>query len=384
MANYTNGRKTKKQRTREERLKIKRIKLVAFFVITVVLAVSFLFNSQIEAILNPVQVGTDSIEAENIKDGGLKVHFLSVGQADCAVIELPDNKIMMIDAGDGDAETTILDYLDNVIFEDNYDKIDYLILTHSDEDHIGSAKAVIDTYDIEYVFRPNIYSKSEEAPEGAKKHETNVWDNTVKAFNAKVDADKIIYNDEYVDGTQDIITNETAGYSVNFYYPLDDYYSDVNDFSPVMILSYMEKDFMFTGDSSVSSEEDFLNAYPTEVANGTFDVEVLKVGHHGSNTSTSQEFLDVIKPEEAVISCGQDNKYGHPHDEVVDRLSDSGVNIRRTDTDGTILFYVNEAGEMFAVGGYYSVDRTYIKWWYIAVSIFVVSFAVLVLGKKIN
>jgi len=141
---------------------------------------------------------------------------------------------------------------------------------------------------------------------------------------------------------------------------------------------------MFTGDSSVASEEDFLNAYPTEIASGKFDVEVLKVGHHGSDTSTSEEFLDVIKPEEAVISCGKDNKYGHPHDEVVNRLNENNVNIRRTDTDGSILFYVNEIGEMYAVGGYYSVKDFYIHWWYIAGTLFIVSFVTLVLGKKIS
>ena len=386
MAKYKRQGKTKTQRTREERLKIKKIKLVIFFVITVLLAVSFLFNTQIETLLNPPKEGTSSIETENIKDGGLKVHFLSVGQADCSVIELPDNKIMMIDAGDKDAKDTILNYLDDVIFEDGYNKIDYLVLTHSDEDHIGSAPDVIEKYDIEYVFRPNIYSKNETAPTGVKVNvkDTKIWAETVDAFKSKVDPDKIIYNDEYVDGEQNIISNVTAGYDVKFYYPLEDYYSDVNDFSPVMILSYMEKDFMFTGDSSVASEEDFLNAYPTEIASGKFDVEVLKVGHHGSNTSTSEEFLDVIKPEEAVISCGKDNKYGHPHDEVVNRLNENNVNIRRTDTDGSILFYVNESGEMYAVGGYYSVKDFYIHWWYIAGTLFVVSFVTLVLGKKIS
>ena len=151
-----------------------------------------------------------------------------------------------------------------------------------------------------------------------------------------------------------------------------------------MILSYKDIDFMFTGDASIECEEDFLKEYQIQANKGDFDVEVLKVGHHGSNTSTSQEFLDAIKPEEAVISCGEDNKYGHPHDEVVERLNNAGVNIRRIDQSGTILFYVNEEGAMYAVGGYYNPNTYYIKWWYIAVSIFVVSFLTLVLGKKIN
>lgn len=375
----------RRRRTKEERIKIKKIKLGIFFVITVLLAVSFIFTSQIEGLLNTnTQKQTESTTIEQIGEDGLKVHFINVGQGDSAVVELPDNKIMMIDAGPRSASEQLINYLETTIFEDEYNKIDYLILTHSDEDHIGSAPDVIEKYDIEYVFRPEIYSKSETAPAGAKTHPTNIWDETVTSFKAKTDADKIFFNNEYVKTTQDVIKNETAGYELKFYYPLSDYYSDVNDFSPLMILSYKKIDFMFTGDASIECEEDFLEEYKTEANAGKFDVEVLKVGHHGSDTSTSQEFLNAIKPEEAVISCGVDNKYGHPHDEVVERLNNAGTNIRRIDESGTILFYVNEMGEMYAVGGYYNANTYYIKWWYIAVSIFVVSFAVLVLGKKIN
>ena len=374
-----------RRKSKEEKARLKKIKLGVFFVITIILAVSFLFTSQIEGLLNTnTQAQTESTTLEEIGEGGLKVHFIDVGQGDSAVVELPDNKILMIDAGPKKSSEALINYLENTIFEDGYDKIDYLILTHSDEDHIGSAPDVIEKYDIEYVFRPNIYSKSEEAPTGAKKHTTNIWDETVTGFTSKTEAEKIIFCSDYVETEQNIIKNEEEGYELKFYYPLEDYYGDVNDFSPIMILSYKDIDFMFTGDASIECEEDFLKEYQIQANKGDFDVEVLKVGHHGSNTSTSQEFLDAIKPEEAVISCGEDNKYGHPHDEVVERLNNAGVNIRRIDQSGTILFYVNEEGAMYAVGGYYNPNTYYIKWWYIAVSIFVVSFLTLVLGKKIN
>ena len=141
----------RRRRTKEERIKIKKIKLGIFFVITVLLAVSFIFTSQIEGLLNTnTQKQTESTTIEQIGEDGLKVHFINVGQGDSAVVELPDNKIMMIDAGDKDAKDTILNYLDDVIFEDGYNKIDYLVLTHSDEDHIGSAPDVIEKYDIGY------------------------------------------------------------------------------------------------------------------------------------------------------------------------------------------------------------------------------------------
>lgn len=375
----------RRRRTKEERIKTKKIKLGIFFVITVILAVSFLFTAQIESLLNTnTQKQTESTTMEEIGEGGLKVHFIDVGQGDSAIVELPDDKILMIDAGPRSASEQLINYIEDTIFEDEYNKIDFLVLTHSDEDHIGSAPDVIEKYDIEYVFRPEIYSKSETAPEGSKSHTTNIWDETITKIKTKTTADKIFFNNEYVKSEQNIIKNDEAGYELKFYYPLDDYYTDVNDFSPLMILSYKEIDFMFTGDASIDCEEDFLEEYKTEANAGKFDVEVLKVGHHGSDTSTSEEFLNAIKPEEAVISCGEGNKYGHPHDEVVDRLNKAGTNIRRIDESGSILFYVNESGEMYAVGGYYNANTYYIQWWYIAASIFVVSFAVLVLGKKIN
>ena len=164
-----------RRKSKEEKARLKKIKLGVFFVITIILAVSFLFTSQIEGLLNTnTQAQTESTTLEEIGEGGLKVHFIDVGQGDSAVVELPDNKILMIDAGPKKSSEALINYLENTIFEDGYDKIDYLILTHSDEDHIGSAPDVIEKYDIEYVFRPNIYSKSEEAPTGAKKHTTNI------------------------------------------------------------------------------------------------------------------------------------------------------------------------------------------------------------------
>ena len=373
----------RRRRTKEERIRIKKIKLVVFFVITVLLAVSFIFTPQIEGLLNTnTQQQTGSTTLDQIGDDGLKVHFIDVGQGDSAIVELPDDKIIMIDAGPRSASEQLINYIDNTIFEDGYNRIDYFIITHSDEDHIGSATDVIEKYDIGCVFRPAIYSKSETAPAGAKTHTTVTWDNTVKAFTEK--AETIKFNNEYVREEQNIIKNSEAGYELKFYYPLEDVYTDVNDFSPLMILSYKEVDFMFTGDASIECEKDFLNEYEQQAKVGDFDVEVLKVGHHGSNTSTSEEFLNAIKPEEAVISCGKDNKYKHPHDVVVERLNNVGANIRRIDESGSILFYVNETGQMYAVGGHYNPNTYYIKWWYIAVSIFVVSFVALVLGKKIS
>ena len=373
----------RRRRTKEERIRIKKIKLVIFFFITVLLAVSFIFTPQIEGLLNTnTQQQTGSTTLDQIGDDGLKVHFIDVGQGDSAIVELPDDKIIMIDAGPRSASEQLINYIDNTIFEDGYNRIDYFIITHSDEDHIGSAPDVIEKYDIGCVFRPAIYSKSETAPAGAKTHTTVTWDNTVKAFTEK--AETIKFNQEYVREEQNIIKNSEAGYELKFYYPLEDVYTDVNDFSPLMILSYKEIDFMFTGDASIECEEDFLNEYEQQAKDGDFDVEVLKVGHHGSNTSTSEEFLNAIKPEEAVISCGKENKYKHPHDVVVERLNNVGANIRRIDESGSILFYVNETGQMYAVGGHYNPNTYYIKWWYIAVSIFVVSFVALVLGKKIS
>ena len=109
-------------------------------------------------------------------------------------------------------------------------------------------------------------------------------------------------------------------------------FTEENDSSLVLSLEFIGKKFLFTGDASVNTEEKILEKY-------NVDCDILKVGHHGSNTSTSEKFLKAASPDEAVISCGAKNYYGHPHKEIIDRLNKYNVKIRRTDIEGTICYF---------------------------------------------
>ena len=110
-------------------------------------------------------------------------------------------------------------------------------------------------------------------------------------------------------------------------------YSDTNDNSLVLRLTYGDKSFLFTGDMEREAENDLLDS------GVKLSSDVLKVGHHGSSTSTSYRFLYEVSPEIAVISCGEDNSYGHPHEEVLSRLSDADVTVYRTDLDGSVVLF---------------------------------------------
>lgn len=233
----------------------------------------------------------------------LTVHFLDVGQADCQIITLPNGQIMMIDAGNNDDSELICDYLDNL----GVKRIDYLIGTHPHEDHIGSLDSVITNYEIGECYMPD-------AEAGTK-----TFRDVQKALSDKklgvtiTEAGTVIYDDGVVKAVAVAPVKS---------------YSDLNNASIVIRLTYNKSSFLFTGDAEEKSEKDI-----------TADVsaDVLAVGHHGSSTSTSDSFLSRVDPMYAVISCGKNNDYGHPHTETLEKLENDDVTLYRTDTMGTII-----------------------------------------------
>lgn len=233
----------------------------------------------------------------------LTVHFLDVGQADCQIITLPNGQVMMIDAGNNDDSDLICDYLDNLGIE----KIDYLIGTHPHEDHIGSLDSVINNYEIGECYMPDAEA------------DTKTFRDVQKALSDKklgvtvTEAGTVIYDDGLVKAVA--VAPVKA-------------YSDLNNASIVIRLTYNKSSFLFTGDAEEKSEKDI-----------TADVsaDVLSVGHHGSSTSTSDSFLFRVDPMYAVISCGKNNDYGHPHTETLEKLENDDITLYRTDTMGTII-----------------------------------------------
>jgi competence protein ComEC len=234
----------------------------------------------------------------------LLVHYIDVGQADSILIQV-NNKNMLIDAGNrGDADA-IVPYLQ----KKGVKKLDYVIATHPHEDHIGSMSDVIKKFPITEFYAPK------------KTSTTKTFENMINALNGK----KIITAKAGVE------LNLGENIKAEFLAPNNDKYEEVNNFSAVLKLTYGDNKFLFMGDAENLSEGEIL------ASNADVSSDVIKVGHHGSSTSSSKEFLDKVSPKIAVISVGKGNDYGHPHKETLEEFKKRGYTVYRTDIDGTII-----------------------------------------------
>ena len=332
-------------------------KLVVYSILWVVLIVSLFFSTSIERQINKTTFQFETA----IATGDYKVHFIDVGQGDSTLIQLPDNKTMLIDTGDPSAKNALVRYIDAL----NIKTIDYFILTHTDNDHVGNASTIFELYEIKNFYLPKCYSNYEKNNNKIENSSykivtTKVWENTIKSA----------YNETGLVMKRNSADVEITGekYSFVFYGPSEDIYTDVNDYSPIIIANICEIKYAFTGDSTTRTEEEFITNYQADIDSTPtlFDCNILKVGHHGSDTSTSQEFLGVIKPEVAIISCGKDNKYGHPMASVVNRLESSNVTIHRTDEEGSIVFSSNDTIPV-SQSNYNHVSDSYVEWKYIVI-----------------
>ena len=246
----------------------------------------------------------------------LQVIVLDVGQADCILLKT-EAHTMLIDAGNKGQDKLILDYLASY----GVAKLDYLVATHPHADHIGAMAAVIRTMEgIGEVLLPQTG------------HTTKTYEAVLKAI-----AEKNIPMTNAKPG--DLFALGKA--QIQVVAPNSAAYSNLNDYSVVLLLEFGKTTFLFTGDADVKSENE-------QLANGlTLKADVLKVGHHGSRTSSAQKYLNAASPTYAVISCGQGNTYGHPHSEAMKRLNGMNVEIYRTDENGTVVF--NTDGENITV-----------------------------------
>ena len=234
----------------------------------------------------------------------MEVHFLNVGQGDCTLVTCGSHA-MLIDAGDDTKGTTIQNYLQ----KQKITKLDYLILTHPDADHIGGAPVIITKFDITKVFVSNF----EKDNQTYRKLIQSLDDKRIKTLTPKV-------NSTYTLGSA----------SITILAPGKEY-DNPNDASIALLLKNGTRSFLFTGDAGEEAEKDILKT------NIDISADVYKVGHHGSKYSTSKEFFKAVDPFYAVISCGEGNSYGHPHAETLNTLRTSGVMVYRTDEAGTIV-----------------------------------------------
>lgn len=254
--------------------------------------------------------GPSKPQTPTTTDGELAIHFIDVDQAD-AILILDGDKTMMIDTGnwpDDEHKEYMLDYIKDL----GITVIDYLVLTHPDADHIGGAPEVINTFEVKNCIMPDCTKT------------TKVFERTVTALeNKNVNVLLPEAGDDY--------TLKNATFRILA--PLGEKYSDTNDYSVVLRMQYGERSILFTGDAEAASEAEMLARYTAE----DLGADVLKVGHHGSKTSSSQSFLELVDPDYAVICCGVNNSYGHPHGPILTRLTGINAEIYRTDRDGTIV-----------------------------------------------
>lgn len=239
--------------------------------------------------------------------GLFNVHFIDVGQGDCIFIKTPKGKTMLIDAGNnGDGETII-----NYIKQQGTNKLDYVIGTHPHSDHIGALDDIIQHYDIGEIIMPKVTHNS-------KTYKDVLL--AVKEKGLKIKSAK--------GGSSFPMDDDTM---VHILAPNSTSYDGVNDYSVVVKINYKNTSFLFTGDAEKTSEREMLNK------NYDLRADVLKVAHHGSSSSTTEEFLSAVSPKYAIICVGKDNKYGHPHKEIIERLLNHDVDIYTTADNGNIL-----------------------------------------------
>lgn len=236
----------------------------------------------------------------------MEVHYIDVGEADSALIKCGD-EAMLVDTGNPDQGSTIRLYLK----QNNVEKLKYLLLTHSDRDHIGGAASVISNVDIDNLFMCS-YEKDNE-----------IYENMMN----EIDYKSMKWSTPAVGSTYEL------GDAVITIIAPNAVYDNPNDSSIAFVIRHGEDSFIFTGDAEVAAEYDIVN-------NGLdIEADVYYVGHHGSHTSSTQEFLDKVSPTYAVISCAKENEYGHPHIETMEKLKAMDVKLFRTDDQGTIICY---------------------------------------------
>ncbi len=252
----------------------------------------------------PTAVPTDEQTAGQA--GKLVVHFIDVGQADAILVQTPAGETMLIDAGGNDDEKTICSYLQR----HDIKKIQVLVGTHPHEDHIGAMDAVINAFPVENVYLPKII------------HNTKTFADLLQAIKSR---------SMKIKTAQTGVSLPLSGLSCVILSPKAREYEEINDYSAVIRITYGRQSFLFCGDAGEQVESEML------ASGEDLSASIIKIGHHGSSSSSSYSFLRAVAPLYAVISCGQDNPYGHPHQETLAKLKRAGIEPWRTDQLGTII-----------------------------------------------
>ena len=237
----------------------------------------------------------------------LTIHYIDVGQADSILLEC-GGEYMIIDGGNREDGQLVVTYLQ----DQGVEELRYVVCTHAHEDHVGGLPSVLAVYPVDNILSPT------------------------RTYSSKIFDDFMYYADQQRQEVQipsagDRFTLGTA--DVTVLGPVDSY-AETNDTSIVLMVTFGDTRFLFTGDMEIAAENDMMDYWGSDF---DWNIDVLKVGHHGSSTSSGYRFLYNADPEYAIVSVGEDNTYGHPHEEVISRYQDAGIPMFRTDELGHII-----------------------------------------------
>ena len=283
-----------------------------YFLLSIIICFSLIFSAcspEIPgqaALEKPEEAETDSKSNSEL----LEIHYLDIGQGDAILLKLPRGEAMLIDAGDYSQRSMLESYLR----AQGIEKIDVLIATHPHADHIGGMAMIVDSFAIGSVFMPDATNN------------TRSFEELLLAIERKGLEIEISEPSKHFLGDLEW----------EILHPDKEEYDSLNDYSVVVKATWGKRSFLFTGDAEKLAEERIVRR-----AKGNLEVDVLKVAHHGSRSSTSADFLREANPTYAVISCGADNRYGHPHPEIMKALLKKGITVLRTDELGTIIFFTD-------------------------------------------
>ncbi len=248
---------------------------------------------------------------------GVEVTYIDVGQGDSSFIDIKDGPKILIDAGPNAGGEAVLDFLKTKGIQ----KIDYVIATHPHEDHIGKMSEVLNNFEVGTFYMPEVATT------------TKTFDNMLDAIKNNGCNAKYAKQGENIIDSQDVKLTVVA--------PVSDSYEDLNNYSVMLKLTYKNSSFLFTGDAEELSEYEILQS------DADIRADILKVAHHGSSTSSCEEFLRKVAPRVGIISCGFDNSYGHPHKETIDTFNKLIIEYFLTNGKGNISVVSN--GENYQI-----------------------------------
>lgn len=266
-----------------------------FYLVLLLSFFAYLYISYSDNSHNPINLSKDELK-------GLKVTYFDVGQADSILIQTDDEN-MLIDAGNNSDGEGIVKYLKNQEIK----KLKYVVGTHAHEDHIGGMDDIINNFEIEHFYMPDVVTA------------TKTFEDVLDALESK----QLRFETPNIDDT----FNLGAAIIKVLYVGNDE--KNLNNTSIILKLKYKNAEFLFTGDLEKNKEKELLNK--------DIKADILKVSHHGSDSSSSKEFIDKVKPSMSIISVGKDNKYKHPNKSTIDALYKVSSKVLRTDELGTIV-----------------------------------------------